>query len=187
MLKDPKELRKTLTELQAAFDAKGLDVKVVDWQAAAGLIGQFILVMKGVLYVSLFITFLVALIVINNAMVMATMDRVPEIGTMRAIGAQRGTVVTLFLSETVLLGLVSGIVGGGIAAAAVLALGQIGIPAGADVVVLLFSGQRLYPTIGLGNLIIGFCSVLATALLSTMYPALLAARVSPVVAMSGKE
>ena len=42
-----------------------------------------------VLNIAVLIIFVVALVIINNAMVMATLQRVREIGTLRAVGAQR--------------------------------------------------------------------------------------------------
>ena len=66
-----------------------LGLQVAGWEEASGLIGQFIVVLRVVLYIAIFIIFLVALVIINNSMVMATLERVTEIGTMRAIGAQQ--------------------------------------------------------------------------------------------------
>lgn len=187
ILDDPRQLASVLPRIQAALDAKNLGLKVVDWQKASGIVGQIILVLQGVLYVAILIVFLVTVIIINNTMVMATMDRTVEIGTMRAIGAQRGFVVALFVTETIMLGILSGAVGAGLGAAFIGWLGHVGIPAVADVLVLLFAGPRLYPTFTASNLLVGVGAVTAISLLSTLYPAVLAARVPPVVAMQGKE
>jgi len=88
ILKDsnPKKLRETMTAIEAQGKQDGLTLKAIDWQAAAGLIGQFIGVARMVLYVAILIIFLIALVIINNALVMATLERVREIGTLRAIG-----------------------------------------------------------------------------------------------------
>lgn len=187
VLGDPSRLEETRAAVEAALADAGLSVQVVDWQQASGLIGQFVFVLRIVLYLSLFIVFFVALIVINNAMMMATLDRVPEIGTMRAIGASRWTVVWLILAETLMLGAVAGVVGAVGAVGMIASLGAVGIPAPADVVVLLFAGPRLYPTIGAGHVGFGLLVVLAVALVAAVYPAALASRVAPVVAMQGKE
>jgi len=40
---------------------------------------------RAVLYISVLIIFAVALVIINNALVMATLERMPEIGTLRAV------------------------------------------------------------------------------------------------------
>jgi ABC-type antimicrobial peptide transport system permease subunit len=140
-----------------------------------------------VLVALLLVIFIVALFIINNTTVMATMDRVGEIGTMRAIGAPRALVVLLFLFETAALGLVAGGLGAAAGAGLVLFWGQIGLPAGADFLVFIFAGPRLYPTVGPEHIAIGIASVLMVALVSAAYPALLASRIAPIVAMQGKE
>lgn len=176
-----------IAAVQTALDAAGLNLRAVDWQTAAGIVGQLILVLRVVLWVAIFIIFMVALFIINNSMVMTTMERITEIGTMRAIGARRSWVTGLFLTETILLGALAGGLGAALSVGFVLWLGQVGIAAPIDVLVLLFAGPRLYPAITLGNVVFGLASVVGVSLLSTLYPAVLAARVQPVVAMTQKE
>ena len=140
------------------------------------------------LIVAILIIFLVALTIINNSMLIATMERVSEIGTMRAIGAARGFVVAMFLLETTVLGLVAGGLGGLAGVGIITALGQSGLPAGGqDVLVFLFSGPHLYPSVGASQIITGLVVVLLVSLASTLYPALVAARIQPVVAMQRTE
>ena len=165
----------------------GIPLQVVDWQSASGLIGSFIVVLNGVLFVAIFIIFLVALVIINNAMTMATVERVAEIGTMRAIGAQRGFVMWIFMIETLALGLIAGILGAGIGGALIEYLSVAGLPAPAREIRFLFSGPKLYPTLGIEHLSFGFISILIVSLLSTFYPARLATQIEPVVAMQVKE
>src|SRR6202030_3572326 len=109
--------------------SEGLDLRAVTWQKAAGNLGQFVFVAKAALYFAVFIIFAVALVIINNAVMMATLQRVREIGTMRAIGAQRGFVLALVLLETLLLGVAFGSVGTLFGALGVKWLGRAGIPA----------------------------------------------------------
>jgi ABC-type lipoprotein release transport system permease subunit len=187
VLKDPSRLWETIAEVVAVSDAEGLGLQVVDWQTAAGMTGQFILVMQLVIYITLFIIFLVAMILINNAMVTSTLDRVPEIGTLRAIGAARWLVTSLFLLEALVLGAVAGVLGAGLAVALVSWLGHVGVPAVDDILVLLFAGERLHPTVGVSDVLFGLLTVTAVAGLSAIYPALMAARVPPVVAMQGEQ
>ncbi|MFT4625093.1 MAG: ABC-type lipoprotein release transport system permease subunit [Myxococcota bacterium] len=187
LLDDPSRIDATRADIEAAIERDGLGLQVVDWQSAAGLTGQFILVMRLVMALALFLIFLVAMIIINNAMVMATMDRVAEIGTMRAIGAQRSSVVGLFLVETLALGAIAGGLGAVAAALVVLLLHQVGIPAPGDIGVLLFAGPRLYPMFDAVDLLFGLVVVSAVAFLSTLYPAVVASRTAPTVAMQGKD
>ncbi len=181
ILKDPTTMESTMAALAPV--AKSVGLQVVDWKQATGIVGQFILVMRLVLVTALFIIFIVALLIINNAMVLATMERTSEIGTMRAIGAQRGMVVALFLVETIVLGLIAGTLGALASTAFVSWLHTVGIPAFADQLILLFAGPRLFPTWSVSDVVLGIGSVVTASVVSTLYPAILAARIQPVVAM----
>jgi len=187
LLEDPARLDETRAAVEAVIAERGLNLQVVDWQTASGMVGQFLFVVGAVLVVALVIIFTVALLIINNSMVMATMDRFAEIGTMRAIGARRRLVVGLFLGETALIGLVAGAAGAAAGALVVGWLGRVGLPAVQDVLVLLFAGPRLYPTLAPSHLLLGVLLVFVVGVISTLYPASLAARVPPVVAMQRRE
>ena len=105
ILKDPKKITETMADIEAQGAKDGLTLKAIDWQKAAGLIGQFIDVARTVLYIAILIIFIVALVIINNAMVMATLERVREIGTLRAIGAQRRFILSMLVIEAIVVGL----------------------------------------------------------------------------------
>jgi len=184
----PAAIRKTMKDVRAAADAAGLGLKVIDWQASAGLVGQFVTLLRVVLFTAVLIFFAIALVIINNAMVMATLQRVKEIGTMRAIGAQRRLVVTMLLVEIAAVGIVFGLAGavlGGVAVAGIRAAG--GIPAVTDLLYFVFSGPALFPTLGKGPVGASLVIVLLVAILSALYPAIIAMKVTPVEAMSTED
>jgi ABC-type lipoprotein release transport system permease subunit len=183
ILEDPERLDQTREAIQRVVDERDLGLEVVDWQTASGLVGQFITVIRLVLYVSIGIVFLVALVIINNSMVMATVERTGEIGTLRAMGAPRWYVSGLFVLETAILGLAAGIVGCALGALAILVAGQVGIPATTDVLEFLFSGAYLYPSVSWWNIGLALALIIGVSALSTLYPARLATRIQPVVAM----
>ncbi|MFC1610577.1 ABC transporter permease [Myxococcota bacterium] len=187
ILKDPTKIRETQAEIATLSEAKGLELQAVDWQTASGIVGQLIVVIRIVLYVAIFIIFLVALAIINNSMLMATLERTSEIGTMRALGARRSFVMMVFFLETLILGVVAGVVGALAGGAVVGLLGTSGIPAANDIMIFLFSGPRLFPEVGASNVVFALVVILLVSLASTLYPALMAARVQPVVAMQAKE
>ena len=187
ILKDPSQLKATLKDLQRISDDQKLGLKVIDWQKAAGNIGQFINVAKLILLLATAIIFVVALVIINNAVVMATLQRSREIGTMRAIGAQRGFVLGLVLLETVVLGISFGVVGAGLGSGLILWLGHAGVPAGNEFLYFFFSGPRLYPWLSAGSLFGAFLVVLVVTCGSALYPAIMATRVSPVRAMASED
>jgi ABC-type lipoprotein release transport system permease subunit len=187
ILKDPSKLKETLKDLQAICDKEKLGLKVIDWQKAAGNLGQFVFVAKAILYFATAIIFVVALVIINNAVVMATLQRVREIGTLRAIGARRTFVLAMVLTETVVLGLVFGTVGSLLGTLWVTYMGHAGIPAGNDFLYFFFSGPKLYPWVNLGSLIGAFFVVIIVTCVSALYPAMMATRVAPVTAMASDD
>ncbi len=181
----PLALRRTMKEVARAADAAGLGLKVVDWQSASGLVGQFVTLLRIVLVAAVLIFFAIALVVINNAMVMATLQRVKEIGTMRAIGTQRRFIVMMLLVEIAAVGVVFGLAGallGGAVVAGIRLAG--GIPAVTDLLYFMFSGPALLPTLGRGPVIASTAIVLLVAVLSALYPAIIAMKVTPVEAMA---
>jgi ABC-type lipoprotein release transport system permease subunit len=187
LLDDPSKVDETIAAVQKAADDAKLDLKVVSWQTAAGLIGQFVLVSKLGLFFAVFIIFIVVLVIINNAVMMATMQRVRELGTMRAIGSQKSFVLAMILFETVVLGAVFGGVGLALGSSIIGILHSVGIPAGNEELYFFFSGPRLFPTVGVTNVLIAFVIVMIVSAISTLYPAYLAAKISPLAAMQTDE
>lgn len=185
LLKDARLAKETLREVQRV--GAPLGIQAVDWQRAAGLAGQFILVIRGVLLLGILAIFGVFLVIMNNVVVMAMLERVAEIGTMRAIGAGKHFVRWIIVCETGLLGAVAGSVGVVLATALLSWLHQVGIPARSDVMVFLYGGPRLFPNASAGNVLLGLLSTMIVSVLSSIHPAQLATSVQPVVAMQGKE
>lgn len=187
VLKDRTQLQTSQAAVQKALDDAGLSMKVVDWQKAAGLVGQFILVIRGVLYVAILIIFVVAVVIINNSMVMATMERVTEIGTMRAIGAGRRLVLIMFMLETMVLGGLAGLLGAGFGVGIISFLSTNGLPAPSNELIFLFGGPRLFPTISTSNVVMGLVAIVLVSLISTLYPAFIATRIQPIMAMRAED
>jgi ABC-type lipoprotein release transport system permease subunit len=187
ILKDPTKIQQTMQEIRALSDREHLDLRVVSWREAAGLLGQFILLARVVLYFAVGIIFVVAMVIINNAVMMATLQRTAEVGTMRAIGAQRGFILAMVLVETLTLGLVFGALGAGLGTGVVSALHAFGIPARNETLYFFFSGPRLHPVLSATNIVAALVIVILVTTLSTLYPAFIATRVPPVRAMQTDE
>lgn len=121
----------------------------------------------------------IVLISVMNVMVMAVYERVREIGTISAIGTPPGRILSLFLTEGLLLGL------GGTALGIVISLGAI---YALNVWKLTFDfGQQqglvLSPAIGAKDVAIIAAMVVLMALLASLQPAWKASRMDPVRAL----
>ena len=188
ILRDPRRAAETAVEIQAAAKRAGLDLKTADWQKAAGMLGMFVTLARVVLFIAVFIIFAVALVIINNAMVMATLQRVKEIGTMRAVGAQRRFILVMLLVETVTVGLTFGAAGTALGAGLVRLIAvRGGIPAPNEQLYFFFSGPSLVPHLDAAGLAISLSIVFVVSILSALYPALLATRITPLAAMQSDE
>jgi putative ABC transport system permease protein len=95
---------------------------VTPWRERAPFYGQV-----RALYLSIFVflgSIVVVLVVLatSNTLVMAVMERVREIGTLRAIGTSRGQVAALLVAEAAWLGLLGAAAGGALGLTAVLGI-----------------------------------------------------------------
>jgi ABC-type lipoprotein release transport system permease subunit len=187
ILQDHNQLQKTMKDIEAAAKQNGLDLKAASWRDSAGLIGSLVLVFQVVLFIAVLVIFLVALVIINNALVMATLERVREVGTLRAVGAQRTFILGMLLIEAATIGLVFGGLGAALGCAIILILGISGIPAWNDVMNFFFSGPRLHPHLNLTYVFGAIAVVLFVSTISSIYPAWLAMRISPRQAMGADE
>ncbi len=164
--------------------ASGLGLQVLNWRKASGMLGDLVSVIYIVLAVAVLGIYGVALFIINNSMVLATIERTREIGTLRAIGMQRRYVLWMFILESLVLGTVFGLIGAGLGSAVVAYVGDFGISAGGNpTVTFLFGGPKLYPSLEAWHMAGALALVALVTLLSTVYPAYLATRVTPLEAM----
>jgi len=112
----------------------------------------------------------VAGILIMNVMLIAVSQRRSEVGLLKAIGAPEGNIITLFLTEAVLLSLLGAVLG--------LLVGTGGV----WVIGLVFPNFPL--TIPLWSLLAAVAVALVTGLVFGVMPAMRAARLDPVVSLS---
>jgi ABC-type lipoprotein release transport system permease subunit len=173
--------------IRKASKESGLDLKVASWKETSGMIGQFVDMAKMSVFTIVSIIFVVVVVILGNAVMMATLRRVREIGTMRAIGAHRNFILAMVFTETVVLGVVFGVLGALIGAGLIGLIGRVGIPAMTPELYFFFAGPRFFPSVSVGNLIAAVVVVLVVSALATFYPAFLATRVSPLKAMSSED
>jgi ABC-type antimicrobial peptide transport system permease subunit len=121
------------------------------------------------------------------SVLMATLQRTQMFGTMRAIGAQRGLVLSMVLIESLVLGLLFGGIGMAAGSGALAAIAAKGIAAPNDVMYFFFSGPRLIPQLSTWPLVVALVIILVVTIGSTLVPAMMATRISPLRAMQADE
>ncbi len=164
-------------------EALGADYEVHTWESVAterkvGMDRQN--VVAGIIS---FIFLLLMLLGVANTMLMSVLERTREIGTMMSVGVKRGSVLVLFLSEALFIGLLGGCSGVTVGAAITAWLGQRGLkvtPPSASVTLELFP----YLTLRFTGIVLGLA--LLGAALFALYPAFRASRLRPVDALAGR-
>ncbi|GAB3819066.1 ABC transporter permease [Micromonospora zhanjiangensis] len=114
------------------------------------------------------ISLLVGAVGIANTTLVAVLERVPEIGLRRALGAQRRHVAAQFLAESTFLGTIGGLMAAGI---------------GVAVVVAVAVSQEWTPALEPWTVVAAPVVGGVTGLVSGLYPAIRASRIEPVAAL----
>ena len=120
------------------------------FEDALSTFNTIINVINGMLVLIALVSLVVAFVNIMNTMYTAILERTKEIGVMKAIGATNNDILTIFVVEAGLIGLIGGVlgvllgyfissIGGSIAAASGFALLKPAYPIGLIIGCLLFS------------------------------------------------
>jgi len=123
---------------EAITDAFNGEVSVISSTAVLDILSSVFSIIQLFLVGIAAISLLVAGIGIMNIMIVSLIERTREIGILKALGMKSRTVLLIFLSESVIIGLIGAVIG--------IALGW-GL---ANVVAVIFSGGGLFQGIG-GN------------------------------------
>jgi putative ABC transport system permease protein len=163
-------------------DWTGQKLDVTTWEDEISFIMWTLNALKGLTGVLITILLGIVVIGIMNTMWIAIRERTREIGTLRAIGMQRGQVLWMFLLESLMLGLLGTtagvLLGTGIAAA--LNGVQVHVPLSVQ---LFLMSDHLHLSVH-GSLMVQAIVVITLITgAAALYPSLRAARLRPVVAM----
>lgn len=182
-LRDEKYLNQAQTDFNKFFDDHGIPAQTLDWLQSAGAIAEMSQAIKNIFNVIVLIIAVVAIIIIMNTLVIAITERMGEIGTMRAIGAQKRFVRRMVYLETLLLSGISGLAGivaGGIVLGI---LNVVGLEANNIFVEMIYGGKVLRPELSLSTVLMSFVVVIVVGLVSSTYPTFIVMRTSPLKAM----
>ncbi|MFZ5628659.1 MAG: ABC transporter permease [Spirochaetota bacterium] len=170
-----------MRDLQKVFADKGYDLEMVSWFELADYYKQVMVFLGGMFMVIATIIIFVVVFSIINTLTMSVFERVQEIGTIRAMGAEGTSIVKLFIIEGIMLGLIGGAIG-------MLSGGLVGVivnnakillppPPGSSEGFLL--QLRLYP----GSFMMGFLIAVGASFVASIYPAMKAAKLKVVDAL----
>ncbi|MCX7026502.1 MAG: FtsX-like permease family protein [Spirochaetes bacterium] len=178
-----KSVQKDLTSYVASLDQSD---HVQDWIAGAGTVARTAVTIRLVFDLLVSIVAIVVIMITMNVLVISISERVPEIGTLRALGARKSFIRQMILLETSFLAIFAGLIGLVVGFIILFILGKTGIKAPNLFFEGLFGGPKLMPQISLGAALKAFAWIFGMSIISSLYPIMLALRIKPVVAMQGE-
>jgi putative ABC transport system permease protein len=176
--------QKSLRDLNQTFKKNHLKVRAVSWKDSVGTIGSMAATIKVALNIFIIFIFFVAIIVIMNTLSMAALERVAEIGMMRAIGARKGFLRKMYIYETGILSFFGG--GWGIIVGIIIiyTLKAANITTTNEFLQLVYGGDKLSPLYTAGDFILGIIELGIVTFLSVLYPLRVVGKIAPLDAIT---
>lgn len=165
------------------FAENDIDAMVSDWLSGAGAVASLATGTKLVFNVVVVVIAVVAMIIIMNTLVISVTERTTEIGTMRALGAQKPFVRRIIIWETVMTAGIFGVIGIAAGLAVLLVLNLTGIEAPNVFFEILFGGKVLHPVPSVSAIVMSFTIVIVIGVAASLYPVSIALKTEPVQAM----
>ena len=171
-----------ISVLQPALPGYELDT----WQNNFPDLNQTIQSKSAVMNIFGVVILLIAGIGILNLLLMAVFERTREIGVLGALGMKPGQISLLFMLEGAMMGLLGVVMGVVLGVVFNAILAQVGIDysalSGASSFMALISG-KIYPTLGLENVVSRSLTSIIIAVLAALYPAREASLCEPAKAL----
>jgi ABC-type lipoprotein release transport system permease subunit len=161
----------------------GQKLDITNWEDETSFVQWFVTILTVAATTVIFVLTIIIGVGIMNVMWISIRERTREIGTLRAVGMQRRSVIAMFLTEGFLLGLLGTSAGVllGVLISSLLTSAHVILPKGAQLV--LMSEQLVVTPTG-GWLVFAVLFITGTITLISLIPSFLAARLKPVSAMS---
>lgn len=165
--------------------AAGFPIKLARWDEASGFFASVADILQGVILGATLLIFLIVVFILMNTQIINVLERTGEVGTYRAIGADKSFVRSLFLWESVILNVGAASIGMIISLVLIISFsGGISLPE--IMSQYLVGGGQLRLQLSIMPFVLGLALVLLVSLLATLYPIRVATKVSPLAAMSAK-
>jgi len=163
-----------------------LGIKIATWDKASGFYAQISLALQAFIFLATGLIFLVVTLIFMNTLIINVVERTAEIGTMRALGADKSFVRGVFLTETLILN-VSAAIGAMIVSSLVLLLvSGSGLPLPETISQFLIGGGPLAMTVDALPFLVALLVVVVVSVLATIYPVSVATAITPLKAMNDR-
>jgi len=179
-----KDADKIIEKLNDAFGKQEINAVARNWKWGAGTFTSATQSISVIFTVLVVILAIVVFIIIMNTMVISVIERTGEIGTMRAIGAEKSFVRKLFFCESVTLTLISEIAGSIITLILMGILNLCNFTVDGMAAKILLSGGAIGFVPTFGNFIGTMIIIMIGTILANLYPVSSALKITPLKALS---
>ena len=183
-LDNPKADKKLVSELNKRFKEEGINAQAMDWKKAAYSYSGTVEGIGFIFNLLIIILAVVVFIIIMNTMVVSVIERTSEIGTMRAIGAEKKFVKKLFYSEAVILTTLSALAGIIFAFICMGIFNAFNIAITNSIAKMILGGGLLHFSPTPKIIIVTILVALFGSIISNRYPVKSALRITPIKALS---
>ena len=183
-LDNPHADKKIVAALNKRFKEEGINAQAMDWKKAALSYSGTVEGIGFIFNLLIIILAVVVFIIIMNTMVVSVIERTSEIGTMRAIGAEKKFVKKLFYSEALILTSLSSIAGIIFAFICMLIFNSFNIALTNSIAKMILGGGLLHFSPTPKIIILTILVALIGSVLSNRYPVKSALRITPIKALS---
>lgn len=182
-VKDGASVAQVHRGLDRLLTEKQWEAEVLSWRQTAGTSALFLYWMRMIFNIGFLVVAFASLIILMDTFIMSVLERVPEIGTLRALGAPPSVIRRLFLLETTLLAAGAGLLGVGLGVGVSLFLQAHPFRLENPFLIQLFGGTDLIPRISFPRTVLSWVVAIGMGLLGWIYPVRVALRVEPRQAM----
>ena len=183
-LDNPRADKKLVTELNKKFKEAGLNAQAMDWKKAAYSYSGTVEGIGFIFNLLIIILAVVVFIIIMNTMVVSVIERTSEIGTMRAIGAEKKFVKKLFYSEAVILTTLASLAGIIFAFICMMIFNSFNIAITNSIAKMILGGGLLHFSPTPKIIILTIVVALLGSIISNRYPVKSALKITPIKALS---
>lgn len=161
----------------------GLELRVRTWQEEISFLEEMIRTIEFVAMILNIILMTIILIGISNTLIMSIRERTSEIGTLRAVGMQKPSVLGLFMLEGLILGLLGSIIGLVIGGSLAFYFSKVGIYIGPSPISIFLVNNKLYFKLTAEIILVTILAIICVSEIASFYPSYSAAKLKPVTAM----
>ncbi len=184
-VRDGADPARVAADFQRFFSERGIAATTSDWLSGAGALAGLAHGMKSMFNIVILVIAVVGIIIIMNTLVISVTERITEIGTMRALGAQKRFVRRMIACETLITSGVFGLLGVAVGCILLWVLNATGLEAPNVFFEILFGGKVLHPVPSVGAILTSLGVVVVIGLIASVYPTSIALKIKPVKAMQG--